>query len=93
MSAAADPDSLEMISSMVDEIAMDKPVEWEKFNYEAIKRIAILGATEIFLDIKGKLDMDDEQKDLTLLSIISYLTLENTILWIQHHARMRDEEA
>ena len=68
------------ISELVDIIAMEKPLDWESVDYESTKMISISSMLEQYYNLKMKTpDILDE----SVISIMSYLTLENMMLWIE----------
>lgn len=69
---------LELLSDLVDETALDKPLDWESLNYEGLKRVAILHAIELFRD------MPHTQETLQLMATTAYLLIENTQLWAEN---------
>lgn len=74
---------IEAISELVDEIALEKPLDWESYNYEATKQVAILGAIEQYYNIINNTKLNDSEKETSLVSVLSYLVLENTQLWVE----------
>lgn len=73
---------VEAISGLIDEIALEKPLDWESFNYEATKQVAIMGAIEQYHNINNS-TLSDEEKRTSLLAVLAYLVMENTQLWIE----------
>jgi hypothetical protein len=76
------PESLSHLSTLVDDIALEKPLDWESFNYESVKEVAIQGAIDSYIDIINNTALNESEKSLSILSILSYLIMENTMLWI-----------
>lgn len=74
---------LDIVSDLVDDIALDKALDWESYNYENVKKLSVLGAAQSYIDIE-ELDVDETSKKLSLMSVIAYLMMENTILWIDN---------
>jgi hypothetical protein len=74
---------IEYISELVDEIALEKPIDFESFNYDSVKQVAILGAIEQYQNIINSENLSDCDKETSLLAIFSYLVMENTMLWIE----------
>jgi hypothetical protein len=70
------------ISELIDEVAMDKALDWESYNYEASKQVAILGAIEQYQNIMLNTQLSDQEKETSLVSVLAYLVLENTFLWM-----------
>ena len=71
---------MQRISELVDIIAMEKPLDWESVDYESTKMISISSMLEQYYNLKIKTpDIFDE----SVISIMSYLTLENMMLWIE----------
>lgn len=75
-------DFISRINILLDEVALDKDVQWERFNFEEIKKHAIIRSAETFLSIE-ELDTDKESKILSAIAIIAYLTIENTYLRLE----------
>lgn len=73
---------LKFISELVDEIALEKPLDFESFNYDSVKEISILGAIETYTNIINNSEMSQEDAELSMIATMAYLILENTILWI-----------
>ena len=71
------------ISELVDEIALEKPLDWEAFS-PSLKEIAINESVEHLLSIINNPEMSEREKGLSIAAIFSYLTLENTILWVEN---------
>ncbi len=74
---------VQVISELVDEIAFEKPLDFESFNYESVKQVAILGAIEQYKNIMDSDVLDDCDKETSMVAILSYLVMENTHLWIE----------
>jgi len=74
---------VEAISQLVDDIALEKPLDWESFNYDSVKEVAILGAIEQVHDIYNSSSLSDDDKETSIAAIIAYLMMENTQLWIE----------
>lgn len=74
---------LSVISELVDEIALEKPLDWEHFNYEGMRDVAIQGVLEQYFDLIHNVRLNDQLKELSLLAILSYLVMENTQLWLE----------
>ena len=81
---------IDTISTLVDEIILEKPIDYESVNFEAAKQMAILGGIEQYQNIMES-NMSAGDKKLSLIAVLSYLTLENTVLWITNHKSMRDQ--
>ncbi len=77
-----DATRLQFISTLVDEIALEKPLDFEAFNYDSVKEVAIMGALDMYSDIINNSEMDQADAELTMIATMAYLILENTILWI-----------
>lgn len=71
---------MDIISELVDESVGDKPVNFEGYDYDSLKKISILGAVQSYLDMND-LDVSDVSKQLSVISVLSYLIMENTVLW------------
>lgn len=71
---------LDAVSELVDEVALDKPLDFEKYNWEAQKKLAILETCETYF---GAMDADlgVDGYHATIVAIMSYLLIENMILW------------
>lgn len=67
-----------LLSEIVDETALDKPLDWEGLNYEAMKEIAISHVIELF---EG---MPHTQESILLMATMAYLFVENTQLWTEN---------
>lgn len=68
---------VELLSDIVDETALDKPLDWEGLNYDAMKAIAITHTIELFKE------MPHRQETLQLMAMMAYLFIENTQLWTE----------
>lgn len=77
-------DHLKFISELVDEIALEKPLDWEAFNYETVKETAIHGAVEQYLDVINNQDLGEEEAGISYLAIVAYLMMENMMLHIEN---------
>lgn len=75
-------DFISRINVILDEIALDKDVQWERFDFDKIKKHAIIRSAETFLSIE-ELDAEEESKILSAIAIIAYLTIENTYLRLE----------
>jgi hypothetical protein len=73
-----------LIKELVDEIALEKPLDFESVNYLGMRDLAIQGALEQYIDIKNNESLNEEAKELSLLAILSYLIMENSQLWVEH---------
>lgn len=76
-------ENIQYISEVVDEIALEKPVDWESFNYESVKELAVVEALEHYNEIINNPEMSSEEKHMTIVSIMAYLMMENAQLWIK----------
>lgn len=74
---------VEAISTLIDDIALEKPLAWEAINYESAKQVAILGAIEQYQNIINNSKLTEDEKETSLVSVLAYLVLENTQLWIE----------
>ena len=72
---------LKFISDLIDELSLDKPIDWESYNYEATKQIALLNAYEKYLELKNNPDQDHQE--IGIVSIMAYLMLENASQWVE----------
>ncbi len=72
-----------LIKELVDEIALEKPLDFESLNYEGMRDLAIQGALEQWIDIQNNENLNDEAKELSVLAILSYLIMENSQLWVE----------
>ena len=77
-------DHLRYISELIDEIALEKPLDWEVFNYETVKETAIQGAIEMYMDVINNTDMTEEDRGMSYLATVAYLMMENTMLHIEN---------
>ena len=73
--------NLAFISELIDEISIDKPLDWEAYNYEATKEVAIVNAYEKYREIMEH--KDPINREISLVSILAYLMLENSAQWIE----------
>ena len=80
---ALNPEYLDLISELVDESVGDKPIDFEGYNYENLKRLSILGAVQSYMDVQ-ELEVDDISKQLSVISVLAYLIMENTVLWMDN---------
>jgi hypothetical protein len=69
---------IELLSELVDECGLDKPLNWEATNYEEVKLIAITHALEVY----------EKSSPLELQTILAYLLMENTQLWIENQSQL-----
>jgi hypothetical protein len=74
---------LTIISSILDEIALEKPLDWESYNYEGMRDVAIQSTLEQYFSLIHNVKMNGELQEIALLSVMSYLVLENTQLWLE----------
>ena len=72
----------QVISDLIDIIAEEAPVDWESLNYEGVKEISIMNALEQVRNLRNNPLLSDEEKEQTLVSILAYLLMENTILHV-----------
>lgn len=75
---------LEQINSLVDEIALEKPLDWEAFNYETVKETAIQGALETYLSVINNPEFSEDDAGITFMAIVAYTMMENTMLHIEN---------
>ena len=78
-----DPGFLEIISELVDESVGDKPANFEGYDYENLKKLSILGAVQSYMEMQ-ELDVDDVSKQLSIISVLAFLIMENTVLWMDN---------
>lgn len=71
--------NIQFISELIDEISFEKPLDWESINYESIKEIAIIEAFQKYHDI---MSMEVNDREASMVSILAYLMMENTMAWI-----------
>ena len=69
---------VELLSDIVDETALDKPLDWEGLNYDAMKIVAVTYTIELFKD------MPHTTETLQLMATMAYLFIENTQLWTEN---------
>lgn len=69
---------VELLSELVDETALDKPLNWEGLNYDAMKIVAITHTIELFKD------MPHTMETIQLMAMMAYLLIENTQLWTEN---------
>ena len=74
---------VELLSDLVDETALDKPLDWEGLNYDAMKMVAITHTIELF---KG---MPRSKECIQLMAMMAYLFIENTQLWTENMRNKR----
>ena len=72
----------QVISDLIDIIAEEAPVDWESLNYEGVKEISIMNALEQVRNLRNNPLLSEEEKEQTLVSILAYLLMENTILHV-----------
>jgi hypothetical protein len=77
-----DATRLKFISELVDEIALEKPLDFESFNYDSVKEVAIMGALDVYNETINNSEMGQDDAELSMVATMAYLILENTILWI-----------
>lgn len=75
---------LKQINEIVDEIALEKSLDWESFNYETVKETAIQGTLELFLEAINNTDLTEDEKGVMFLSTVAYTIMENTMLNIEN---------
>lgn len=80
-----DVELLSVISTLVDECALDKPVNWELLNYEQVKEISVSNVIEIFKRFP------DVGMNIELMTMMAYLLTENTHLWIEKQIQSSKE--
>jgi hypothetical protein len=73
--------NLQFISELIDEISLEKPIDWESYNYEATKEVALVNAYEKYHEIMSY--QDEEHREMSMVSILGYLMLENSVQWIE----------
>ena len=71
----------EALAGIIDEMGLDKPIDWESLNYDSMRNLAVLGAIETYENVMS-MEGSDTNKALTLMSIIGYLQMENAAQWI-----------
>ena len=71
----------EALAEIIDEMGLDKPIDWESLNYDSMRNLAVLGAIETYENVMS-MEGSDTNKALTLMSIIGYLQMENAAQWI-----------
>jgi len=81
-------DFISKINVILNETALDKDISWESLDFEKVKKHAIIRSAETFMCIED-LTASQETKVLSTISLIAYLTLENTYLRIE---RQRSRE-
>ena len=74
---------VELLSDLVDETALDKPLDWEGLNYDAMKIVAISHTIELFEGVPHT------RESLQLMATMAYLFIENTQLWVENLALKR----
>lgn len=74
---------LSIIAELVDEIALEKPLDWESFNYEGMRDVAIQNTIEQYFSLIHNVRLNEGMQELSLLAILSYLVMENTQLWLE----------
>lgn len=79
---AVSKDFMGQIRELVDIIALEKPIDWESINYDGCRDLAISGAVNEYLDVMENEQLGEDMKHLSLISIMSYLILENMAQWI-----------
>ena len=84
--------NLKYISELVDEIALEKPLDWESFNYDSVKQVAIDGAVETYLNIINNPELNEEEQGMSFLAIVAYLMMENTQLYVEHLRSKQQKE-
>lgn len=73
--------NIQFISELIDEISIEKPLDWESYNYEATKEIALVNAYEKYHEIMSC--QDEDHREMSMVSILAYLMLENSTQWIE----------
>ena len=84
--------NLKYISELVDEIALEKPLDWESFNYDSVNQVAIDGAVETYLNIINNPELNEEEQGMSFLAIVAYLMMENTQLYVEHLRSKQQKE-
>jgi hypothetical protein len=72
----------ELLSDLIDEIALEKPLDWESCNYEELKNLSISNAIEMVAGFGIKFE---GMPSISLLATIAYMLMENTQLWIDNY--------
>jgi hypothetical protein len=72
---------IEFISTLIDDMALDKPIDWESYNYEKTKDLAI---TQAYVKYQELIENKDPvAMELGIVSMLAYLMLENAAQWIE----------
>lgn len=82
----------EALAEIIDEMGVDKPVDWESLNYDTMRNLAVLGAIETYESVMS-MSGSETNKALTLMSIIGYLQMENAAQWIMLSKEYKDAKA
>ena len=77
------PSYYRQVSELVDLISLEKPIDFEAYNFDSAKETAIIGAYGQYKDIINNVDLNEDEKEQSLVSVLSYLILENTILHLE----------
>ena len=86
-------DLCEALAEIIDEMGLDKPIDWESFDYDAMRNLAVLGAIETYDTVMSMDKHNESEKALTLMSIIGYLQMENAAQWIMLSKEYQDAKA
>ena len=84
--------ALRVVADLVDEVALDKPVDWESFKYEHVRDLAVIHSADTYKNIMMS-DINDEEKVVTILSTMAYLMTENAVQWLMLERSRRQEQA
>lgn len=73
-----------LIKNLVNDMILLKPEFFKNFNYSGLRDDSIQGALEQYVSLKYNSDLNNKEKDLCLISVVAYLTLENALLRIKN---------
>lgn len=75
----------DLISELIDEMIIEKPLPYELIKFDSAKEVAILGAIEQYQNIMENKNLDQASKDISMVTVLAYLTLENMMQWVELH--------
>ena len=77
----------DVISDLVDLIILESPVQFEGYNYESVKEIAVMNSIEQVRGIINNIELYEEEREQSLVSLVAYLLMENTMMHVQRIGR------
>lgn len=72
-----------ILSELVDECSFDKPLNWESLNFDEIKSTTIHAVIKLFRQYP------QSAQSIEVMSMMAYLLIENTQLWVEQQLAKR----